>query len=364
MPQSLSTSQAPNHALSVAVLIPAHDEEACIETTIQTVQPQLGQKDQLVVVADNCTDKTAQMARDLGTVVIERVDTLKRGKGYAFEFGIGYLLDNPPDVVICIDADCHMSPGSIAGLVAQAHGTQRPAQAIYLMETPSAPNLKSAVSAFAFKVKNLVRPLGLYGLGQPCLLTGTGMAFPWKAIRSIDLATNSIVEDMKIGIDLAIAHHPPLLCPQAKVLGRLPSQQEVASQQRTRWEHGHLQVIASYLPVLLKAAFTQGRFDLLILAVELAIPPLTLLALMLVAPWGLAMGLAWVHHTIWALAVGSANILVFTVALTVAWLRYGQEDLNLWDMVKLPVYLLWKLPIYLRFLTSPEREWKRTSRGN
>jgi glycosyltransferase involved in cell wall biosynthesis len=169
----------------VAVLVPAHNEELGLNATLTTVLPQLNSHDRLVVIADNCTDATPEIARKAGAIVLERQDLTQIGKGYALDYGVRYLAADPPDVVIVIDADCHAQPDAIARLKHMALTTGRPAQATYLMEKPAVPSSKDAVSAFAFTVKNLVRPLGLSQLNLPCLLTGTGMAFPWAAIRSM-----------------------------------------------------------------------------------------------------------------------------------------------------------------------------------
>jgi len=84
---------------------------------------------------------------------------------------------------------------------------------VYDMEQPPNPTPKDSISALAFLVKNLVRPSGLKQLGFPSLLTGIGMAFPWSIIRSVSLASDNIVEDMQMSLDLAIAGHPTVFCP-------------------------------------------------------------------------------------------------------------------------------------------------------
>ncbi len=125
----------------------------------------------------------------------------------------------------------------------KAIARQRPMQGVYLIDHPVNPGLKESVSAFAFKVKNLVRPLGLAQLGLPCLLTGTGVALLWSGMTTVNLSSGSIVEDMKLGFDLAIAGTPPALCPSVTVVRPLPPSDATAKVQRTRWEHGHLQLI-------------------------------------------------------------------------------------------------------------------------
>src|SRR4029078_5445080 len=103
---------------SVVILVPAHDESTGIEKTLRDLDAQLGPRDRVLVVADNCSDDTAAVARTAGAEVIERHDPTKRGKGYALEFGLNYLKQNPPAAVVIIDADCRIAHGSIDRLVA------------------------------------------------------------------------------------------------------------------------------------------------------------------------------------------------------------------------------------------------------
>src|SRR5690606_21575389 len=126
----------------------------------------------------------------------------RRGKGYAIEFGLNELAQDPPEVVVIVDADCRVEPGSIGLLAARARETGRPIQAEYLILPPHlAP--RTAINALAFLIKNRVRPLGLHRLGLPCQVTGSGMAFPWDVIRRAPAMGSYLVEDMLMGIELA-----------------------------------------------------------------------------------------------------------------------------------------------------------------
>lgn len=347
-----------------AILIPAHNEEAVIRTTLESLQLQLRHGDKLVVVADNCSDATAAIARSMGATVLERQDTALRGKGYALDFGLKALASEPPEVVIIVDADCTVLPGTLDALQNQVLDSGQPAQAIYLMQQPVNPGAKDQISAFAFTVKNWVRPLGLAQFRLPCPLTGTGMAFPWKAFSSVNLASSHIVEDMKLGVDLAIAGYPPLLCSAARVLGQLPSSDSASTSQRTRWEHGHLQVLLDYAPQLLKAAIRQGRFDLMVMALDLAIPPLALLVMLWLgcfavsAAYTIASGI-WLPSLLFVVA----GILLLGAILT-AWARFGRDSLPLQRLLTVPLYVLWKIPLYLKFLVQPQRQWIRTDRDS
>lgn len=344
------------------VLMPAHDEAAVIDQTLDFLLPQLPSPDQLVVIADNCSDNTAEIARNRGATVLERFNTEQRGKGYALDYGLNHLEVHPPDVVVLVDADCRCLPGSLAKIASQSALQNRPVQALYLMEQPPNPQPKDSVSALAFMVKNLVRPRGLNQLGLPCLLTGTGMAFPWQIIRQAPLASGNIVEDMQLGLDLAIAGYPPQFCQTARVIGILPPQGEAAKSQRTRWEHGHLQTLITQVPRLTLAAFKQLRFDLLALALDLVVPPLSLLVMawgagLIVAGIGAFLGASWLPFGVLAIA----GIFIF-LSIISAWAKFGQKDIPGQSLLAVPFYVLWKIPLYFAFLIKRQSKWVRTER--
>lgn len=342
--------------------MPAHNEAEVIAHTLAALTPQLTAQDRLIVVADNCTDHTAQIAREAGAIVLERSDRHRRGKGYALDYGLRSIAAAPPDVVVIVDADCRFERGSVRQLAQTALAQQRPVQAVYLLEQIEQPSLKESVSAFAFKVKNLVRPLGLARLNLPCLLTGTGMAFPWPIMATVDLASSSIVEDMKLGFDLAIANSPPLLCPAVNVVGPLPPTDEAAKTQRTRWEHGHLQLISRYGPRLIAQAVAQGRLGLLAIALDLLVPPLSLLVMLGLAIAAL-MTLAGAITGFWLAAqICYGALLAIIAAVIMSWAKFAQADISLKKLLSIPLYLLWKVPLYLKFLTNPQVEWVRTRR--
>ncbi len=346
----------------VAILVPAYNEASGIGATIETLLPQLTDRDRLVVIADNCTDETAAIASKLGATVIERQDRDRKGKGYALDYGIKFLEYDPPDVVIIVDADSIVCEGAIKKIAALAATAKLPVQSLYLMEKPPHPKPKDGVSALAFTVKNLVRLRGLTQLRLPCLLTGTGMAFPWFVIRQAPLASGNIVEDMQLGIDLAIAGYATIFCEEAKVIGRLPQQEQAAKKQRKRWEHGHLQTSLTQVPRLLKASIIKRRVDLFVMAVDFLVPPLSLL----VGIWGVMLGGAlltfwWSGAWVGAVLLGIEGVFLL-VAIMAAWAKFGRTDLPLLTLLSVPFYILWKIPLYLGFLVQPQTKWNRTQR--
>jgi cellulose synthase/poly-beta-1,6-N-acetylglucosamine synthase-like glycosyltransferase len=363
LPQRRVASTA-NDRPCCAVLIPAHNEESGIGCTIAAIRPQLAAGDRILVVADNCTDATAGMARMAGAEVVERTDAVRRGKGYALDYGVRALADKRPAVVVIVDADCIMETGSLDQLVRTAASTGRPAQAAYEMQAPGDGGTRAQLAAFLFALKNVIRPRGLSRLGLPCLLTGTGMALPWDLLASAPLASGNIVEDMQLGIDLALAGKPPVFCPAACVRSELPVARAAAASQRTRWVHGHLRTLTSQTPRLLGAAIRQRRFDLLGLALELSVPPLSLLVLTaIIAAAALMAGWLLGGPRLPAailVGVGMAGV----AGLLLTWGSFGRKYLPVAGLLAVPRELAGRLSILLRFLVRPQGTWVRTERRN
>jgi Glycosyltransferase like family 2 len=232
----------------VAVLIPAHNEAAGIAATLRCLQSQLRSGDRVLVVADNCSDDTAALARQAGAEVIERSDAVARGKGFALDFGVRHLSARPPAMVLIVDADCLLDAGALETLSGLCGSSGRPVQALYEMNAPAGAGLRARVSAFAWRVRNRVRPLGWWVVGAPCQLMGTGMMFPWALLRDAPLASGHIAEDVQLGADLALRGKPPLFAPQARVTSTFPEGDAAAASQRRRWEHGNLALMFAHGP--------------------------------------------------------------------------------------------------------------------
>ena len=349
--------QADNRPI-IAVLMPAHNESLVITQTIQSIMPQLKSQDQLLVVADNCSDDTAAIARNLGATVIERTRQNERGKGYALDYGLQHLKANPPQIVLIIDADCMVENDAINKLASACMAYQRPIQALYLMESQPNPSLKARIAEFAWLVKNKVRPLGFKALGLPCQLMGTGMAFLWEDIIKVNLASGHIVEDMKLGADLSRMNKAPLFLPDALVTSIFPLTAEATNTQRTRWEHGHLSMILTEAPRLFFEATKTKNSQMLGLALDLIVPPLVSLllacAVILIISLVFSIKLASVLSTILLLALISAVLL--------AWGFFGRHIISFKQLCYAPIYALVKIPLYIKFFLNRQVEWVRSKR--
>jgi cellulose synthase/poly-beta-1,6-N-acetylglucosamine synthase-like glycosyltransferase len=348
----------------IAVLVPAHNESTGVTPTLTGLKAQLGAHDRLVVIADNCTDDTAALAAASGATVIQRHDAERRGKGYALAFGLDHLAQDPPDVVIIVDADCLVSEGSLARLANMARALDRPIQADYVLDPPQRPQGLAVVSALAFLVKNRVRPRGLSVLGMPCLLTGTGMAFPWAVIRKAPPTDDNLVEDMVMGLALAQLGHAPMLCADARVSSVLPDRTEAARSQRKRWEHGHLATLREYAPKLLGQGLSRARLDLIALALDLMVPPLSLLVALLLAAASFTAASAFFGASLAPLAICLGNLFALGTGVLLAWFAHGRSLVRARDLGAIPLYVLWKIPLYFSFFSRGKHaRWERTERS-
>jgi cellulose synthase/poly-beta-1,6-N-acetylglucosamine synthase-like glycosyltransferase len=222
--------------------------------------------------------------------------------------------------------------------------------------------LGKRIAEFAWIVKNQVRPEGMLRLGLPCQLMGTGMAFPWSCISSANLATGHIVEDLKLGIELARAGVPPLFCPSALVTSHFPVSREGIVGQRTRWEHGHLGLILNDLPRLFVDSLAPLNADLLSMALDLSVPPLALLILTTGVVW-LGSALFYLStKAMFALALATVAGTLVGLSVLLSWARYGRQVISLKELALALIYPLLKIPLYVRFLVARQRVWVRTKR--
>jgi len=348
---------------TLGVLVPAHNEETVLRATLESIQPQLVAGDRLLVIADNCSDGTARIAAESGAQVCERNDPRQRGKGFALERGLKEFQADQPSVVVVIDADCRLLPGCLDALAHQVARNRRPAQACYLMTPPPNPRAIDVISSLAVLVKNRVRPLGMAKMGLPCLITGSGSAFPWAAIQTRSFAGGNIVEDMQFAVDLALAGFAPSYCDGAVVLAGLPDRPSAFVSQRRRWEHGHLQTLLSQAPRLLAGFLKTGRIELAAMSADLAVPPLSLLAatdvltVAITFLWAL-LSATWLPFGI---ACGAGALLLTSTGI--AWWRFARDRVPFRTLLTVPGYVLAKLPLYATFVLRRERAWIRTTRS-
>jgi hypothetical protein len=134
------------------------------------------------------------------------------------------------------------------------------------------------------------------------------------------------------------------------------------STQRARWEHGHLAVMLTEVPKLMASAFRKRNGALFAMALDIAVPPLSLLVLG-AAALGAAGALIFVltGDAGPILAIGTL-LLLLLLAVSTARQRFARNVISPSELACAPIYALAKVPLYARFLYKRQVEWVRSAR--
>lgn len=353
-----------DHAIvPFTILIPAHNEELIIDRTLSKLISNKIDSSNILVVADNCADNTAQIVRDMGGRVIERNNLELKGKGYALDYGLSYLKQlGYNGIVVILDADCEMDARSLSRIASMSAAEYRPIQAVNIQRIPAESSIKQRIAGFAWLVKNKLRPSAIETMGLPVTLTGTGMAFPLDLLLKVQIGHGNIVEDMQLGIDLSIIGYPPRFCPDAVVYSDFPSSPAAQRSQRTRWEHGHLLTILNQVPKLLKKAVVKKNLSLFLLALDIAIPPLALLMIvtfLFIIFFGGLNYFGILQHGFYIVLI---SLISLTLTMLITWYNFGRDFITFKNLFQIPIYIFSKLWLYTGFFCKKQKAWVKTSR--
>ncbi len=219
----------------IAVLIPAHDEELSLGLSLDSIlkADYPAELRPVVVVADNCTDGTARVARSVGVTALERTDTARRGKGYALAFGLETLLADRPDAVLILDADCQIEPDTFRVLDAYLAAGAEAVQCGVLTR-----NADDASTSFVGAMGNVFDNLlsaGKDRIGWPVPLRGSGMAFRRDVLERFPWQDFGLTEDAEYSDRLAAGGVRVRFDPRPLVRSETPTRRGDLYQQRRRW---------------------------------------------------------------------------------------------------------------------------------
>lgn len=351
-----------------AVLVPAHDEETVIEQTLRSLK-QMDYPEssfEIVVIADNCTDKTADISRALGVTVLERFDNVNKGKGFALRWCLDKIIHSVPryDAFVVIDADSVVSRNFLTVMSAYLEDGADCIQSSDMV-IPQPGSWSPEMTRVAFILHNYVRPLGKLSIGCSSGLNGNGMCFSRKLIETMPWNAYSRVEDLEHSLQLALDNVRIHFAPEAAVRAIMPSDPKNAETQRRRWEMGRFPLIMKYTKPLILGSIRKRSFMIFDMFIELITPAflnifgftsimlaLNLFALLVGAPWLTSITILWTL----ALLLETFHVL--------GGLKAAQADGDTYlVLMKLPKYAAWKLSLYFKtWLRGDEKQWVRTAR--
>ncbi len=370
LPRKLVVPGTSNEA-RIAVVVPSHNEEANVAATISSLLATKYPTDRrrVIVVADNCSDETARVAREAGAEVFERVDTSKRGKGYALDFAFRRLLkEGWADVVAVVDADTIVQTNLLSAFAARFALGEQACQANYEVRNPD-DSWRTRLMHIAFTAFHEVRGTGREAMHLSAGLRGNGMAFSALTLSRVPHQAFSVVEDLEYGVMLGLEGIRVAYVHESTVSGDMPVDADSSVSQRERWEHGRSTLRRMYLPRLLTKGVTRRSAVLLDIAADVALPPLGKVALP--AAGGFAASVAvWVAqralgHRAWSPIVFGVGVVGIGINVAEGWRRSGAGLAGIADLAKVPSYLAWKATGKSDTASAAEQgEWVRTKRSN
>ena len=264
--------------LHLLALVPAHDEQHQIAQTVRALIDSCASPHTLdvTVVADNCSDRTAQEATAAGARVLERTDPDNRGKGRALAWALERLGDHPADAVLFVDADCQASPTLAKTLADELAAGADAVQADYVVSN-AGDSGGTALRFAAFALACTARPGGRSRLGASAGLLGTGMAIRRDVLRRLPWTAFGLAEDQEYHLRLVDSGARVGFVPEAAVFSPMPSTHTEGAGQQARWEAGR---VALRRPAarLVASGLRRGDRVRLHAGLELLLPPQSLVA--------------------------------------------------------------------------------------
>ncbi len=361
-------------------MIPAHNEEVLLPALLESIQKIDYPRSHyhVHVIADNCTDNTANVAAAYGAQVHVRYNDTLIGKGYALEWGLKEIREagQVDDAFIIVDADSTVSSNFLKVMHSQVVAGAKVVQAYYGVSEPGL-SWNVSLRYAALTVLHFLRPQGRMVLGGSAGLKGNGMLFaqevlahhPWPA---------SGTEDIEYHMLLMLSGYTVKFAPDASVWGEMPERFDQSQTQLDRWEHGRLEMARKFVPLLLKAAARaisqrniQQAYRFLDAAIEHFIPPFSVLfggtcllflvdiLFVLVSKWVTATNLIWLN-------VGIGFFLVIgQVIYLLTGLRMANAPRVVYKhLVFAPLFVVLKIGQYIKILTGKKPDhWVKTTRN-
>ncbi len=345
-----------------ALLVPAHNEEHQIGALLDDVDGLDYPRDcyALFVIADNCTDRTSEIVRERGGNVFERSDPENPGKGQALDWCLRSHGDTlgAYDAIALVDADMQIDAAFLGELSASL--AVEDAQVVQALNTVAAPatNWRTALGFAGFSAINYVRPAGRSFWGGTAELKGSGMAFRAPLLLEYGWPAHSLAEDVEFSKRLLLDGVKVGFNPDALVTSAIPVHASQAAVQQRRWEGGRLDLARRSVGPWCAAFFRRPSIVYLDAIVDLLVPPQSVLMVL----FGVLIPAAFFVHPLWAGVLLAGLGLVAAHILCGLWL--GRAPLKVWlYLAAVPVYLVWKLPLYAKLLIAPKHDaWERTPR--
>ena len=343
---------------NLAVVIPAHNEALNIAASVASlagcIRPPSLAEFATVVIADNCTDATATIARDSGAHVIERFAPNQRGKGYALQYAFDLLVAEGFDAFLVIDADTVVEANLLVEVMRLLESGADGVQTRYGVLNPEA-SIRTRLMKTALMAVNVLRPRGRDRLGLSVGILGNGFALSAATLAAVPYDAHSVVEDLEYSLRIVRSGRLIAFADATTVRGMMPGSGPGVATQRARWEGGRLAMIRQNVPGLLRDVI-HGRVASLEPLLDLLLLPLAFHVVLLIAALVIPFSPSRIY------AVCALMLLGFHICAAIV---VGDGDWrDFAALLAAPPYTLWKLSMVTRILkaASIDTPWMRTER--
>jgi len=333
--------------LTIAMLIFAHNEASFIGETVKNIAHVLGSNDELIVIADNCTDDTVKIAKDMGAHVYARTRGSSSSKGQA----LAWFLSNYQDILqsfdflLVLDADTQIAPNYLdiirENIPEKGEAFQCFIFPQYDDQSPIG-NLAALSYLLDQRISDKIRTM----LGWPVRLRGTGMLITPDVLIKIRNKLDTSVEDIALSLLITAAGIHIGRIDQAVVYDPVPDSSDTASRQRARWFRGQWLAARQYRKEI-AYALTKGPRGWSLLS-SLFLKPRWLF---LVASLFLALVLSrwwWISLFFWG------QVLFGLLYLIIGLIILPDRKTFIIALLRLPTYIfMWVRSIILSFRSTP-----------
>lgn len=349
-----SFDTGPRPAKRLLIIVPSHNEEVWITRCVESLAEATGSADDVLVIAHNCSDSTAERARSAGARV-EVVNDLRRaGKGHALKHGFAYAFgEGLAEAVMIVDADSTVSP-NIARVVVEHLAHSPVVQCRYQVRNFTA-SWRTGLTSLAFIGINVVRARGRDNLGLSCGIFGNGFAMRREVLDDVAYDAHSIVEDMEFHLSLVERGYRVRFIEDAYVLGDMPLSASTSASQHSRWEGGRIRLLRDWGTRLL-GDVAQGKLAMLEPLVDLLSLPLALEVFCLI--------LLLLYPTPWARGYAAAAFGIILLHMAVIVKASPDRLGSLKALLLSPAYLFWRVTTMTSAMRSSGKgaTWVRTAR--
>lgn len=346
-------------------VISARNEENVIGNLVRSLKAQNYPKELLdvYVIADNCTDDTAKVAREAGAIVMERFDETKRSKGYALEWFFDYILSEKRDEY---DAFCVFDADNIVDKEFYNKMNDRLCRGEKIVQgyrdiKNAGDTWVTANYAIFYWTMNRFFHYTRYKIGLSPLINGTGFMVSMDVVKENNgWHTETLTEDIEFSIKSIAKGYTLGWAHDAIVYDEQPQGFRQSWRQRLRWSVGHIQTFRCCMPMFMKQkSFTPAKIDAIIymlglplLWISLVMTVLNLVKFLFV-PSG---GLIWLEKFVTLNVVGA--LLLTLQALLVILIEKKDIRKVAKGVITYPLFLLSWFGINVSAFFNTKLEWK------